>query len=464
MSAHSSFSRRVWLRGAGGALIALPVLESLRAAGGRTRAASGAGALRGRFVGFFTSGGTVPERHHPRLPGQPPISEDVVPVPYYVSGLTPIDSTDFVLSPVLQPLEPHRRQLIVLEGVDPKAYGGHDFGKAIVGRNWGSSRQAPAASLDQEIARLSTTRFRSLELGVKNANQGDKLGQFSWLGPAQPAKAENNPAEVWKRVFASLPPAAGDDAATAAFERTRALRKSLLDGTVDQTAALQRQLAGADAQKLGNYLESLRDVERRLFAAAQVPARCAAPAAPTSDGSIPVVTKLQIDLLTMAMACDLVSAGTIAIGQGGSGITHPWIGVTEGLHYGLGHAASSDVDKQKKLVAVNNWYASQFAYLISRLDGFGLMKDTVCLWMLELSRGNKHSNFNAPLVMAGSANGTFRTGRYIRFARPSDNPYSQNGKARTEVELLTQIGRALGAMDSFGDAAFNVRPMDELRG
>ncbi len=471
-------SRRTLLTGAAGSALALPWLEAMLPIK-NARGAAGKPPLR--FIAFVTSGGYFPERFWPRLPGEAFYPLDKPPNEGYIGGATGgdgrdltkssvkfTDSTDFLFAPGLEPLSRHRKDLLIVEGLDSSGGPGHDQWNSVLS---GRKDRVAGISLDQAIANqiAGNTKFKSLNLGV----QTDNGGPFSAYGANQPVLQENDPQAVFDRVFAEVAPPD-----TTAVDRLRGERKSVLDGVMSEITDLNQKLGQADRAKLQNYFDSVREVESRLDSVA-TGASCGRPMlAPKpgerwfeSDANMPQILNTQLDLVAMAFACDLSRVATISIGNAATSFTMPWLGITESFHDGLGHAVDANMDAQNKIAKADAWQAEQLAGLIDRLkkipEGDGTVFDnTVILWVGELTKGNQHNTDNMPHVLAGSAQGYFKTGRYLRLPRGAKPflrfPYSF-GTWSNDFKL--SVLQSMGAdAKTFGEPTECNGPIDALRG
>ena len=405
-------NRRTFLRGAGGAAIALPLLEAM----GRS-----ATAVPKRFVVMFSPNGTVRENWLPKG-GQ----------------------TDFTLSPILSPLEPHRKDIVVVSGVAQQqggGGGGHVRGMGCMltgvpvnaGGSWeGDGSWASGISVDQEIANKigMDTKFRSLELGV-GVGLGPPGGipasvwtRMSYLGNNSPLPPENSPYKAFARIFAGL----GDDPTGAL--RLRASRRTVLDGMKAEYTALVAKLGAADRARVDSHLQAIRQIEEALDRAPE--GVCKLPMqGPAIDvlknDNYGAVGRLQTDLMVMAMACDLTRVASLQWSHSVGETRFTWLGINEG-HHEISHKGDSDVTARDHLTKINRWYAEQLAYLIAKLkevpeEGGTMLDHTLILWCNELGKGNAHSGTDAPYVLAGRAGGTMRTGRSLSFqgAVPHNN-------------------------------------------
>jgi hypothetical protein len=441
-------SRRAMLRGAGGIAISLPLLDVM---GGRGARAAGTPPPK-RFVVFFTPDGSIHENWVP-------------------TGT----ETAFTLSRILAPLEAHKQRLVIVDGVENKVGGygarpGDDHMKGmgsmltgiglLPGTTQGGAGDpaglAAGISVDQSIANLigANTKFKSLELGVQSGSGGTVWGYSNYSAANQPLPPDNDPTSVFNRVFAPL---AGNNAA---LQKQQAERKSVLDAVTQSYTKLNPRLGAADKAKLDAHLTTIRDLETRLTAMGSA---CAAPAAPAAiayktNANFPAVGKLQMDLLAMALACDLTRVGTIQWEQSVGNVRFTWVdpAITRG-HHDMSHDGDSVTDTMEQLTKINIWYMQQLNYLLDALnniketDGTSVLDNTLVVCVNELSRGNIHSHDKMPYVLAGGAGGALRTGRFLTYKSVSHN------------NLLVSCMNMMGvAGNTFGDPAFCTGPLANL--
>lgn len=404
-------TRRSVLRGAGIAL-ALPMLGAMAR---RARAATSSGAVPKRFVSMFTANGTI--------------------FPKWVPTGT---ESSFTLSPILAPLEPYHADLVVVSGLYQQGGGGdghqNGIGGMLTGQmlnpgpfqggaNIGAAGWANGPSVDQKIASVigGATRLRSLELGVQ-VGTADDWGRMVYQAANQPLAPEENPAQAYARLFG----AAG--ASPEALARLRARRKSVLDAVSAQFTAVSARVGTSDRARLDEHASALRDIEVRLDAQARPSASCVDPGQPVPPASLsdndnfPAIGKLQMDILALALACDLTRVASLQWSRSVSMTRFTWLtpAVTE-AHHDLSHRGDDDAAAQDKLTRINTWYAAQLGYLLGKLasiqetDGTRLLDSTLLLWSNELGKGNTHSRQLAPYVLAGKAGGALRTGRFLSY-------------------------------------------------
>ena len=434
-------SRRTLLRGAAGAAIGLPWLEAFA-----PRRASAQSDLPRRFLVMFTPNGLLP-------------------------SWTPTGTEhDFELSPMLAPLAPHRDDLVVIRGLYQQGAGGdghqNGIGGMLTGAKlnsgpFGGVQAAPAGwasgpSVDQRIADAigGTTKLRSLELGVQNG-AADNWGRMCYRASNQPLPPEDDPAAVYGRVFADL------HTDPAELERVRRRHQSILDTVSGEYARVSGALGSTDRQRLEAHLETVRDLEERLTRTGAVGGEsCSDPVlravAKDENGAYPDVGALQIDLLVMALACDLTRVGSLQWSRSVSQTRFTWLGINEG-HHDLSHLGDDDPAAVDKLTRINTWYSQQLATLIDKLkavpEGEGTLFDnTMILFCNELAKGNTHSRKDASYVLAGSAGGALETGRFLQV--PGDVPHN---------DLLVSLLRAYGIADErFGNPDWCDGPLTGL--
>ncbi|MDQ3034694.1 MAG: DUF1552 domain-containing protein [Myxococcota bacterium] len=417
-------ARRAFLAGAGGAAIALPLMQLVP---GRSRAQLGE--FPRRFVVFVRGQGTL---------------LDAVATP----GAS---ESDFTLGEILSPLAAHRDELLIVGGLDDRScslddYNAHSRNALHVLTNqriqWNigagggrSPRSAGGPSIDQEIASRpgwgDSTPHRSLHFRMGGNYT------YNWRGIDQPVPGESNPAVMFDRLFAEM--AMADPAEIA---RLRRHRRSVLDavaGNLDHV--LTKQLTREDRDKVGRHLEGVRELER-TFQDGAGGAACGVPAGEFS-GSLapPERSRAHIDLLVMSLACDMTRVATISYGDfdfGWRGLRFP-----TGWHDAV-HAGPSDPGNRAALVSSYQWYAEEFAYLLERLrsipEGDGTMLDnTVVLYANNFSTGNNHSFSNKFYYVAGGRHMGLRGGRLLQF------------EGRTNADLFVSLLQVLGEEDtSFG--------------
>lgn len=446
------FSRRSFLRGAclhaaGGALVALPLMDSLRA---EDRAAP----PPKRLVLLYNPNGTVEKDWWPE------------------AGAS---ESDFTLGRIHAPLAPHRERLLIFRGVHSHVAqrsdnngGPHQrgIGALFTGQmlqtgdfvdGCGSrAGWADGVSIDQAVADVIglDTPFKSLELGIR-ASDNDVQGRIAYAGPGKPLPPMNDPKQVFRRLFAlaTEPPSDPIDPSDPLDAR-----HSVLDTVREQFALLRPQLSQEDRSKLDAHLELVRDLERRL--AAGRPDRCVPPAEPPSlePGSeldMPRVSRAHLDLLAVAFACDLTRVASLQYSTGFNRIRYPWVD-SLGEGHSLSHSGPSNTAAWEELTRRAIWHAEELAYFLDRLaaipEGDGSVLDnTLVLWGNEVCQGNTHSLDNIPYLLVGDAGGALRSGRYLQYDDASN------------CDLLLSVLHALGIeAETFGHPDHCTGPLSGL--
>jgi hypothetical protein len=194
----------------------------------------------------------------------------------------------------------------------------------------------------------------------------------------------------------------------------------VLDAVLEDAHDLQKQLGGNDLRKLDEYLESVRDVEKRIERAATLP-EIKAPDYPVPAGvpnERPEYVRLMCDLLVLAFQTDVTRVCTFVLANEGSNMPYKFIDVAEG-HHDLSHH-SNDQAKKEKIRKIDRFYTEQLAYLLGKLksvrEGDGTLLDHMLLtYGSGNSDGNAHSHNNLPLLLCGRGGGTVQPGRHIRY-------------------------------------------------
>lgn len=444
--------RRTMLRGLGGAMLGLPLLEL---AARDVQAAMPGVAPDGyplRFVVFFNPNGCWPATWFP-------------------TGT----ETDFTLAQSMIPLEPFKQHLTILDGVDMPAVDagpGEDhqqgMGGVLTGRplqqggmvggdgslaGWGDG-----ISIDQRIAGHigAGTPLGSVEAGIRaSAYTGSEVrSRICYAGPAQPLPPEDNPAGIYARMFGDF------TADPTEMAVRRAKRVSVLDTVAGQFDTIRNQAGVDDRMRLDQHAALVRDLELRLQNEPVLGEHCVVPGAPPAvnpddAGSMHVVSQAHIDLIAMAFACDITRVASLQYSNGANHHTFPFLG-SNGDGHGLSHAADDDAASWAEWTVRQTWYCEQFAYLLGKLAAIPegdvtVLDHTVVLWVNELSKGNTHSHQRMPFMMAGSAGGYFRTGRYVTYANAPHN------------DLLVSLLNAFGIEEqTFGAPEFCTGPLSGL--
>jgi hypothetical protein len=442
-------SRRTLLRGLG-ATLALPVLDSMIPALSAL-ATTGAAAVKRLGVFYVPNGMSMPY-WFPKTEG--PLAE---------------------LPPTLQSLAAFKDRVLLCGGLadEPanRVRGGGDHARSagtfLTGVPFKLTSGADvfgSISMDQIAAKQFSkeTQLASLELGIEsNAMLGSCDGGAScaytntiaWSSETTPLPIENDPRAVFERLFGT----SGSTDKVARLARIEQDR-SILDFVGQQINSLQRRLGPGDKVRVTEYLDSVRDVERRIQMAEQQNSR----ELPVVDQPIGIPAdyaehaKLMMDMLALAYQTDLTRVSTFMLAKEVSGRSYPEIGVADS-HHPVSHHQDEPA-KLERLYKINEYHFRQFAYLVDKLsklpDGDGNMLDhTLFLYGTGISDSNTHFHDDLPIALVGGKAAGIRGGRYIRY--PKGTPLTN-----LHVTILQnmgvpveQIGDSTGTVDRLTDVA-----------
>jgi hypothetical protein len=450
MITRKHLSRRTVLRGSGAAL-ALPLLDGMVPA--LTALARTAASGVRRMAVVYTPNGMMMPDWTPKGHG-----------------------AGFEFSPILASLAPYREHLIVLSGLEDKYgwpqadEGAGDHARAAatfltgvhVKKTEGADIRG-GVSMDQIAARSlgNETQLASLELALESV---ELLGAcdagyscayantISWRTPTTPMPMENDPRAVFERLFG------GSDSTDAGARLARIEKeRSILDSVRERVSGLQRQLGPRDQGKLTEYLEAVRDVERRIQKAEEQGAR-ELPLVERPAGvppSFEAHAKLMFDLLTLAFQTDLTRVSTFMLGREVSARAYPEIGVPDAHHPTSHH--QNDPDKLAKLSKINVFHTQQFAYFLEKMrstpDGDGSLLDhSMLLYGSAISDSNVHMHDNLPLVLVGGAKGRLGGGRHLAF--PKGTPVTN-----LFLSMLDKLGVPA---DTIGDSSGRLEDLSDV--
>jgi hypothetical protein len=394
----NTLSRRTVLRGAGGVAVGLPFLEAMFPR--RARAA----VLPRRLLIWFTGNGTIPGR-------------------WGASG----SQTSFTLAPILAPLQDYKSDIVVVGGLTLQGSGGDGHTDGMGGNLTGMPLKpggigsfGTGTSIDQYLAQkvkaANPAMLGSIETSV-GPRGGSTWGRLSYLNSV-PVPSESSPAKVFDRLFSGFTPggAATDATQAAQLAALRDQRRSLLDRVTADYATLSRRLGGADRQRLESHLAAIRELELTVTAVAATTSAGAAckPAMPPTGTDYPTLGNAMVDLIVMAFVCDRVRVASIMWEGAADARTMPWIGETAQHHAACHNGQNDQVEK------ILVWFTQQFAALIGKMksikEGTGTLLDSSLVFATsEQADGHSHSWKNMPYVLAGSAGGAIRTGRYMSY-------------------------------------------------
>ncbi|HJZ74725.1 MAG TPA: DUF1552 domain-containing protein [Vicinamibacterales bacterium] len=432
--------RRTFLRGIG-ATLALPLLDAMRPA---LTASARTAARPVKRLGFaYLPMGAAPGQWSPA--GEGAITE---------------------LSPILNPLTPYLDRITVVSNLEHKnayAAGNHatancTFLSGVRAKFTDGSDYEMGVTADQIAARQlgRDTLLPSLELAtdfnyvVGNCDNGYAcvyMNTLSWSSPTSPLPTEADPRVVFERMF-------GDGGTASARKAELRQSGSILDWVLGDMARLQRTLGPADRTKVDQYLDAVREVERRIQRAERDSATD-----PTAAIERPIGApqawedhvKLMFDLQVLAFAADVTRVITFQLAREVSTRTYPQIGVPEAHHPTSHH--QNDPEKLAKLTKINTYHVSLFGYLLERLrntaDGDGsLLDNTMYLFGSGMGNPDVHDHSQLPILVAG---GSLKGGRHLNYGQPT--PLSNL--------LLTMLNRAGIESESFADSTGRVEELIE---
>jgi len=363
------------------------------------------------------------------------------------------------LSPILDSLAPVRDQLSVLTNTElANAYpGSHatsnsSFLSAAKARHTEGNDYYLGTTVDQVAAKQlgQHTQLPSLELSMdlmQNVGQCDNgyacvyQNNLSWSTPTTPLPAEAHPRLVFESLF-------GEGGSTQERQEALKQRASLLDAFRQDVARLKRELSPADRVRMDDYLETIREVERRIQ---QAEASAGDHPLPDLDRPIGVPAayadhaRLMFDLQCLAYQGDVTRVITFQLARETSNRTYPEIGVPD-PHHPLSHHGN-DPDKIARMAKINQFHVSLFSEYVQKLratpDGDGsLLDSTLLLYGSGIGNPNIHDHTNLPTLVAGGAATGMRGNRHIRYDQPTP-------LANLHLSLLDRVGVRL---DTFADS------------
>jgi hypothetical protein len=390
-------SRRTILKGVG-AGIALPLLDAMNPAG-TAWAATPAGSAPKRFAFIGFPHGAIMDRWSPAQTGR-----------------------DHQMSTILEPLAPFREHLTIVSGLrnkpgetpEPHAYIESTWLSCVKPWEHGVAGPESGVTADQMAARHigQDTRLPSLELTT--SQQGARL---AWRTPTQPLPQEGNPRAVFQKLFGQ-----GDTDK----ERAAILHEtgSILDRVKTQASRLQTSLGVRDRVVVTDYLDSVREIERRVqMAEKQDMTTLQIPDAPVGTPTdITEHFKLMFDLMALAFQADITRVMTFSMDHEASMRTYTNLGIAEAFHP-LSHHGNQ-AEKQTKLVQIQRYHTEVFAKFVERLSkaqeaGGTVLDHSTILYGSNMSNSDKHNNDPLPAAILGHANGKIKGGQHVKYPQDS---------------------------------------------
>lgn len=439
---NKSLSRRTLLRGAGAAL-ALPWLEAMQ--------------MR-KLLGS----------EQENVPAKAPVRMAVLFMP---NGVPPKkwtpegEGADFKLSPILEPLAPFQKDILVLTQLWNKnsdSGDGHYVKTAglltstTINKTVGVDLNCNGVSMDQVAAQKigHLTPLPSIELGIEPVAVGiDGVvgytrvygAHIAWRGPTSPLAKEIHPRLAYERIVR----AGGQAGASLQADR------SVLDRVMEDAKKLQGQLGANDRRRVNEYLQSVRALEQRMDRLANQQGNAWKPRtaydAMTQPGEkIPDKhlehCRLMIDLMVLAFQTDTTRIATFMFGNSVSNINFAWLDGVSDAHHSLSHHQNEE-DKLRQYERIAKWHMEQYAYMLERMKSLregeqSLLENSMVMFGSDLRDGNAHDPHNLPIVLAGQGGGRITTGRHLIHSRntPLANLY---------LSMLDVMG---ATVDQFADS------------
>lgn len=389
----------------------------------------------------------------------------------------------FELSPTLKPLAPYQDKLLILgelknKLVDVSGTDGHYSKTApfltckAITKTTGANINAHGKSIDQIIADkyIDQTRFKSLEYGLDPVKGGvDQLvgytrlygASISWESPTQPKSKEINPKFAFDRLFRNVIP---DNAP----KSENPWKKSVLDIVLDDAKRLQRNLGASDQNKMSEYLESIRAVEKRIETPEDIKdfeenitpdikkelvrlnVKLKDYVELNSGKNITEKMRMMLDINALALWSDATRVTSFMFGNSVSNRNFSFIEGVEGGHHSISHHRGHP-QRIEMYGKINYYHIEQYAYFLNKLNsikegGSTLLDNSMVLFGSSLRDGDKHRASNLPIVIAGSAGGRLDTGQNLIFKKdtPLANLYLTLLKTM-EIDA-TQFGDSTGIL------------------
>jgi hypothetical protein len=368
------------------------------------------------------------------------------------------EGANFEFTPLLKPLEPFRNTLTVLSNLaGPPDGGGQHAGSSASWLNGVTAKKTEAEdvragrTIDQMIASKigQDTTFPSLELATEDlttligaCDSGFSctyINTLCWSTETTPLPMEINPRVVFERMF-------GDPGTTEQRLARIAEDKSILDSITQEESRLRRGLGATDSARVSEYLDHIREIERRIQAAEKQAASSLA--IPESPAGVPDSYQdhvdLMTDMMTIAYQADITRVITFMLARELSPKSYPFIGVPD-PHHGISHHQNDPV-KVESHAKINTYHVQLFSQFLEKLqktpDGDGTLLDhSLLVYGSGMANGNQHTHNPLPMLLAGGAHGKLQGNRHI--AAKKDTPLANF--------LLSVLAKADIEMDAIGD-------------
>jgi hypothetical protein len=421
-------NRREFIRDLGVSAAAVPFLLNLPSLGFANQTKR-----KQRIVFLFSPNGTIPPAFWPDEEGELASFKEI-----------------------LKPLEPFRKQTLILHGLSDKIRGDGDghmrgigclltgielFPGNIQGGSDTPAGWAKGISIDQEIKNFlqtdaaTRTRFGSLEFGVMVPDRADTWTRWSYAGANKPLTPIDDPYQMFNKLYGRA--------------KDKEALNSVLDDLQEDLKKVSGAVGAADKRLLDEHATFVREMEKELkeskATALNHPVPELEPGVKRDNDNIPRISKQQIDLMVNAFAADFNRVASLQFTNSVGMARMKWLGVTEG-HHELSHEPDKNEKAQESLIKINKFFCEQMAYLAKRLaetpepgDSGSLLDNTTLVWTNELGKGNSHTMDNIPFVVVGGGL-DWKMGRSLKYKREPHN------------RLLMAIAHAFGhRVKSFGN-------------
>ncbi len=408
-------NRRQFLRELGLTTAALPFVAGLPSLQAEVR---GEPKAAKRFIIFFTPNGTLPDEFWP--------------------DEFSVDS-ELKLKPMLSALEPYREQMLMLKGVHNKIRGdgdNHMRGMSclltatelnpgnIQGGSDSPAGWARGISIDQEVRNFfqsqenTRTRFGSLEFGVAVPNRADPWTRMCYAGDNRPVAPIDDPGIMFEKLYGGA--------------KDREHVASILDSLKGDLGKIARKLSSEDREMLEQHMQHVRQLEKDIRSAEaqntlEHPEPEIDPEIELVNDNTPEISRMQIDLMVNAMANDMTRVASLQFMRSVGQARMRWLEIQDG-HHSLSHEPDKNKEAHAKLKRINDWFASELAYLCKRLSETtepnrpdqSMLDNTQIVWVNELGKGNSHTLSNIPFVLLGGGCG-FKMNRGLDLKDASHN-------------------------------------------
>jgi hypothetical protein len=384
-----------------------------------------------------------------------------VPHGMIMGELTPAaEGRSYEITPTLTVLEQFRNQLHVVSGLEARPAGdgsGGDHMRSAAAylscapprRNIGQNAYL-GITVDQLIAQKigQDTPLPSMQVGIEDTSYAGicddgyacaYMNTISWATPTKPLPMQRNPLVVFERLF-------GDGSTSEQRAARQKEDRSILDSITHDVARLGRVIGPSDRVRLDEYLDEIREIERRLQAVSKATADLPLVEAPVGiPQSWDEHAKLMYDLQALAFRADITRVSTFMYSVDKINRTFPASGVTTGFH-SASHT-SGEAEAKKTYAKMNRYHLSVFAYFLKKLqstpDGDGnLLDHSLVMIGSTMSNGDVHDHAPLPIIVVGGASGKLEAGRHVRY--PSHTPLANL--------MLSVLHKADIQKESFGDS------------